>query len=586
MMRYLLSTGLLLAGLLPTSLLADCQPLEHPAQRLEALAQATHEDKLLQTPALGLLTGEPITALPALSLETTEAVAARSKQRLKQLRCIDPAALTADERNSWYALQYALEQARDFAPHHRLRFDVTPYSLGLVMSSVLPVALTSTPLDTPEAVHAQLALVSDLARYLDDMRANLLLQMEAGIYMPQSTLPVARGLLAAFEAQLPALLAIAPERVAGLDAAAEQQLQEGLSARLEGEIKPALERLLAVFDERYAARAPTALGLGQYAGGQAYYESLIYSYTNQRLTPREVHELGLRYLADIEQRMGELQRALGHAGDRASFQQAMMENPRFYDRDEDAQLARYRRYIHAMDARLHEQFSLLPRAAYDVQRLEPAAEASITYGYYQPPVSPEGTGYFRFNGCCLDERPALWTAGLIYHELMPGHHLQVALNQQNEALSRFRRGIIESAFAEGWANYAAHLALEMGLLDDPYDEYGLLLLEAMSSARLVVDTGLNAMGWSSEQAAQFMREHTVSSETEIATELQRYGMALPGQALAYKLGKEYVLALRNRSREAAGEDWDPRVFHAQLLSVGMLPLPVLQRHMESLYPAP
>ena len=145
MMRYLLSTGLLLAGLLPTSLLADCQPLEHPAQRLEALAQATHEDKLLQTPALGLLTGEPITALPALSLETSEAVAARSKQRLKQLRCIDPAALTADERNSWYALQYALEQARDFAPHHRLRFDVTPYSLGLVMSSVLPVALTSTP---------------------------------------------------------------------------------------------------------------------------------------------------------------------------------------------------------------------------------------------------------------------------------------------------------------------------------------------------------------------------------------------------------------------------------------------------------
>ena len=167
----------------------------------------------------------------------------------------------------------------------------------------------------------------------------------------------------------------------------------------------------------------------------------------------------------------------------------------------------------------------------------------MTYGYYRG-GAPGETGYYYYNGSKLDTSSMISAGFLIYHELIPGHHFHISLVKENQQLSVYRRGVRVNAFAEGWANYAAHLALEMGMLDDPYDHYGWLLSNAFIAARLVVDTGLNHKGWSLEKASRYMLENTLYSESEVATEVLRYSTDIQAQALSYKLGYDKILALR------------------------------------------
>ena len=200
----------------------------------------------------------------------------------------------------------------------------------------------------------------------------------------------------------------------------------------------------------------------------------------------------------------------------------------------------------------------------------------MTFGYYDPPKPDEPSGRYRFNGSRLGERSLLTAAPLIYHELVPGHHFQVALQRENAELPPLRRESFPTAFVEGWAEYASDLAGEMGLYREPYDRYGRLAMDMFLSARLVVDTGMNALGWSLEDARRFLREHVLESETQIATETLRYSVDLPAQALAYKLGSARIRELRRRAEAELGPAFDVRRFHDAVLAPGALPLPVLE----------
>lgn len=204
----------------------------------------------------------------------------------------------------------------------------------------------------------------------------------------------------------------------------------------------------------------------------------------------------------------------------------------------------------------------------------------MTFGYYQPPTPDEPVGRYYYNGSKLDQRPQIWAGPLIYHELIPGHHFHIALQSENEELPSYRREYLSaSAFNEGWGNYGALLAREMGLLDDPYDRYGAALFDVFISARLVLDTGMNLLGWPLEEARAYMREHTFQSETEIATETLRYSTDLFGQALAYKGGLEKLVELRETVRGRAGGSFDIRDFHDAVLGSGAMPLTILERHV-------
>jgi uncharacterized protein (DUF885 family) len=255
-------------------------------------------------------------------------------------------------------------------------------------------------------------------------------------------------------------------------------------------------------------------------------------------------------------------------------------DPRFIPKTPEEIGDRLMSHVSRIEPKVDAFFVRRPKAPYGVKRLEPALEGAQTFGYYSPPTAAEPRGYYRYNASKLEERSLLGSAGLAYHELVPGHHFQIALAGENTDLPPFRREYFDTAYTEGWAEYAAYLAGDMGMYAEPYDRIGRLAMDLFISTRLVVDTGMNALGWSRERAMTFMKENTMSSETQIKTESLRYSADIPGQALGYKLGALKIRELRERAREKLGERFDIRRFHEAVLSSGVLPLSTLERHID------
>jgi uncharacterized protein (DUF885 family) len=204
----------------------------------------------------------------------------------------------------------------------------------------------------------------------------------------------------------------------------------------------------------------------------------------------------------------------------------------------------------------------------------------MTFGNYELPSPASPKGYYRFNGGQLAQRPLMNAAALIYHELIPGHHFQMNLQRENESLPEFRRQTDHTAFLEGWAEYASELGLEMGLYADPWDEYGRLGMDMFLSTRLVVDTGMNLLGWPRQKAIDYMLDHVLESETQVVSETLRYSAERPGQALAYKMGGRKFRELRTRAETALGDRFDIRRFHDALIGSGSMPLAVLEKHID------
>ena len=241
----------------------------------------------------------------------------------------------------------------------------------------------------------------------------------------------------------------------------------------------------------------------------------------------------------------------------------------------------YRYHIGRIAPLLDQYFTVLPKASYGVKRLGPSLEAGMSYGYYEPPTKDRPVGLYRYNGSGLDSRSQLQAATLIYHELVPGHHFHLASQFENDDLAPIRRnGVIElDGYTEGWAEYAADLPKEMGLYNDPHDLYGRLVHERFMAQRLVVDTGMNLLGWSLEQGQAFMRANTMESDTQIASETLRYATDMPAQSLAYRLGYLKITELREMAERVLGSAFDIRAFHQAILGPGALPLSLLEEQI-------
>jgi len=234
----------------------------------------------------------------------------------------------------------------------------------------------------------------------------------------------------------------------------------------------------------------------------------------------------------------------------------------------------------AFESQIDRFFLQTPEAPYGVKRLDPALEGSRTYGFYRWPEGDDPRGYYHYNGSNLDQRSWLNLTGVALHELVPGHHFQITRQFENDALADFRRASFQTAYTEGWGSYASYLGQEAGLYDDPYSHYGLYILEIFLATRLVVDPGMNAFGWSLAEGREYMRENTLESEAQIATESLRYSTDMPGQALGYQMGKRKIMELRARAEEALGADFDLRRFHEAILGSGSMPMTVLEMHVE------
>jgi len=550
------------------------------ADRLEALTQEFLSASAASNPFALMMAGKQVTRLPELSIAATEKQAQGAREYLARLAEIDRSALSHEDQLTADIFEQQMQLLTADPKHYWHQFSVTPYQSGFVLSTLLPGALAGAPLNSQSDIDTYLGLVADIGRFTSDQLSKLKGQEERGILLPKPALPGARGVFQSLQANLPALTTVADARLAKLTAEQKSALLTGIDSALAKQVNPALDALLDYLGDDYLARAPESVGLGQYPGGKEAYAHAIKRETTLDLNPEEIHQLGLDSLAKIQKEMQAIRDELGFKGSAQEFHDQMRKDPRFFAKTPEEVKARYDGYIAKIEPRIDDYFSLMPKAPYGSKRLDLAAEAGMTFGYYQMPNKLQSTGLYRFNGSKLSERPMVWTAPLIFHELIPGHHFHMALQTENENLSAYRKnGAMITAFNEGWANYAASLALEMGFLD-PMDRYGYLLFDSFISNRLVVDTGMNYYGWSAEKALEFTMANTFSTKTESSTEMMRYSTDMPAQALAYKLGFEFIKRLRREMETKYGDQFDIKKFHAAVVGSGALPMPVLDKHVD------
>lgn len=426
------------------------------------------------------------------------------------------------------------------------------------------------------------ALLADYVRLLDQLAARTRGQAERGIRMPRAQLEQAVALIASLRDAAPAALAVDSSR---LTASHRNGFATEIDRFARGEVVAAYDRLGDVFDAGYRAAAPEAVGIAQYAGGRDVYEELVRLHTTLPLSSAEIHAAGHARMERIRAEQAAVARAAGYP-DAAAFEAALAADSRWRATTPEAVQALFDRAIARIEPALATAFRALPSAGVRAAPLPGEVSASMTFGYYAQPSPAESRGTYFFNAANLTRRPLPNVAALAYHELVPGHHLHIASQLENASIPELRQRTLVNAFNEGWAEYAATLAGEIGMYADPAERYGRLTMDAFLTCRLVVDTGMNAFGWTLERARAYLREHSGMSPAEIDSETIRYSCDLPAQSLAYKLGDEFFLELREEMRAQLGDRFDLRDFHAAVLNGGSLPLPLVAENVRRTLIAP
>lgn len=343
---------------------------------------------------------------------------------------------------------------------------------------------------------------------------------------------------------------------------------------------PAYARLLAEM-KRQQAVAPTADGIWRLPDGKAYYEALLANYTTTDMTASQIHELGLAEVARIHGEMRAIMTKVGFKGSLQEFFVHLRTSPQFYHTTREAYLADVDKYVKAMEARLPAFFNTLPKAPLVVKPVEAFREKSAGKAFYQSP-SPDGSrpGTYYVNLYDLNDMSKTELEALAYHEGVPGHHLQRAVQTELTGLPPFRRFGGVTAYTEGWGLYSEELAKDMGFYTDPYSDFGRLGMELWRACRLVVDTGIHDKRWSREQAIQYLKDNTPNPQGDIEKAIERY-IVYPGQATAYLIGKLKIMELRGRAQAALGERFDFRRFHDVVLESGPVPLDILERRVDA-----
>ena len=511
---------------------------------------------LARDPVSALRFGREVDSLPSGGPEAMEQDVSFAKQTLGRLAGIGgvDAAFLRDH----------LDQEVAEAQRFWFRFPVTPYN-AMALSTHREEIFEAAELATAADADRYLSLLNDHAAMVEQIGGTMQAQRERGIRLPAWAVPEATSTMSGLAGAAEGLL-VAPDRVGRLAPGPAGRLTDETARIVQGRMAGAFRRILNdLADDELVGG--DGVGIGQYPGGAACYAGLISLHTGLNLTAEEAHAVGLAEIDRITERIrGEL-----GISDETAHRAALTGDPAMYATSPAGLERIFQAHIDRVVPELPRYFSRLPAAPFRLRPLN-AELSGMTYGYYQPPAGPSA-GYYHYNASHLPERPLLQAASLMYHEGLPGHHLQMSLLAENTALHPIRRQQTElrtfalNGYLEGWAEYAAGLCDEIGLYTDPRDRYGRMTSERFFAARMVVDTGLNALGWSLDRAAACLRSSGFMSEPEIASELLRYAADDPGQALGYHVGNWYLRELRGTR--------NIREFHDAVLANGPLPLHVL-----------
>ena len=461
---------------------------------------------------------------------------------------------------------------------------INQFNSPATLVAMLGSGSSAQPFKTVQDYDNWLRRAGQVPALFDQAVANMEQGMAAGVVQP-------RPLMEKVLPQLDALIRPTAEQTlfwnpitnlpAGFSEAERQRLTADYRRMIEGQLLPAYRRLRQFIAERYLPATRDSAGLGALPDGAHWYAFSARQSTTTDLSPEQIHQIGLDEVARIHAEIRKVMKQVRFRGSMQKFFRFMQEDKRFQFADKQALLAFHRGLEPKVMARVPEQFSLLPRAGFEVRAVEPWRAQSAAGGSYMRP-SGDGSrpGVFYVNSYDLPTRKTWDAEDLFLHEAIPGHHFQLALQQELEGLPAFRRYGGETAFTEGWGLYAESLGRDLGLYQDPYSYFGYLQNELWRAIRLVVDTGLHHKGWSRQQVIDYMLENSASSRTDAVAEAERY-MAIPGQALAYKIGELKIQELRRKAQAALGPRFDARDFHAQVLKDGSVPLDVLEAKIDA-----
>ena len=481
----------------------------------------------------------------------------------------------------------ALSMMDSLVEAEKFRFHNYPVNQLFGVQNGFPSFMESThQVDTVRDARDYVSRLSQVGRKFDQVLDGLRHREELGILPPQfvvtKVLEEMRNFVATPAGEGILMVALIDKmKKADLPAADQQAIANEAKEQIEGTVYPAYERLIAYFaglDDKVSENN----GVWALPDGDELYRLAMRLFTTTDYTPEYLHDFGLSEVDRIQAEILDILAAEGwdvSQGFHAAISE-IADNPKFYYSDtgegRDQILADYQAIIDEVSQGLEPYFDVMPESAVEVQRIPEFKEKTAPGAYYQrPAMDGSRPGVFYANLYDIKATPRYSMRTLAYHEAIPGHHFQLAIQQQQDDLPFFRRMIPAVAYTEGWALYAERLAWELGFQQDPYDNIGRLQAELFRGVRLVVDTGIHYKRWSREQAIDYMITNTGMAESDVVAEIERY-FVMPGQALAYKVGMTKILELRDRARTELGDQFDIREFHNVVLTNGSVPLGILE----------
>ncbi len=548
------------------------------AAQVDALAHDVWEVSLDESPISATFLGDPrgnakLDERGPAARSRREAQARAFQGRLAALPLLPT---TSEAGLTQRVLARTLADSIEENRHHLWQLDVDQiFGPHLVLAQVLGQQPIATPKDAEDVARRIEASRESFAQWQGDVEEGLAAGRLPARIAVERVLPQLENLSTTPAAASPYALPVT-RLPATWSASDRERAAARIHAAVESTAKPAAARLLAFLKERVLPNARTQPGLCHVPGGEAAYAWRVRAQTTTDLSPQAIHAIGLEELEENRREILTIARADGHTGDVPSFLAKLAADTRLRLATREQILERYRAICARMNARLPEIFGRLPQRAYVVKPMEAYLEKDGTAAFYlQGPESrPADPGIFYANTRDPESWPTYDFEALCFHEAVPGHHLQIAVAQETPGLPALRRHGGFNAYLEGWAHYTERLADELGMYSTPYDRVGMLSAQAWRAGRLVVDTGLHALGWSREEAIELMDSIRGGSSSDVRNEVDRY-IIWPGQALAYKIGSRTITEMRERTRSRLGARFTLAGFHDEVLGHGALPLALL-----------
>ncbi len=550
--------------------------------RLHALFDKTWETQLRENPLFATSVGrhEYDDRLPSMTPADLERRNEQRKAALAELQSIGRSSLPADEIVNYDMFR---RQLVDGIEGYELGDYQMPFNADSGFHTSFSRLPEQMPLATVKDYENYISRLRQWPRYVGEEIALMRIGLKRGMTVPRATLDGYDLTISAHVVDDPSKSVFwkpfekFPPSIPESDRARLQD--EGRAAVMDGAVA-GYRQFLDFFRNEYLPGARTTLGASALPNGRAYYAYKIREFTTLDLTPEQIHKIGLGEVARISGEMNAVMKQVGFKGDFPAFLAFLRTDPRFYAKTPYELLARASYIAKRIDGKLPSLFKTLPRLPYTVEPVPADIAPKYTSGrYVSPPEGSTRPGIYWVNTYMLDSRPFYNLEALTLHEAVPGHHLQIALSRELKGLPNFRRFAYISAFGEGWGLYSEWLGLEAGIYTDPYSNFGRLTYEMWRACRLVVDTGIHSMGWTRQQAIDYMATRTALPLHEVETEVDRY-ISWPGQALSYKLGELKIKELRKRAETALGPRFDVRSFHDVVLGSGSVPLNVLEENVD------